>query len=93
MGWKDRSWYLDPDLAGAVFDRNGNGGPTVWADGRIVGGWVQRRDGTIAVRLLTDVGDEQRAAVAKAAADLEALLGDVRFSVRFPAPLQAELLA
>jgi Winged helix DNA-binding domain len=93
MGWKDRSWYLDPDLAGAVFDRNGNGGPTVWADGRIVGGWVQRRDGTIAVRLLTDVGDEQRAAVAKAATDLEALLGDVRFSVRFPAPLQAELLA
>jgi hypothetical protein len=93
MGWKDRSWYLDPDLAGAVFDRNGNGGPTVWADGRIVGGWVQRRDGTVAVRLLTDVGDEQRAAIAAAAADLEALLGDVRFSVRFPAPLQAELLA
>jgi hypothetical protein len=50
MGWKQRSWYLDPAVAAAVFDRNGNGGPTVWVDGRIVGSWVQRRDGTIAVR-------------------------------------------
>jgi hypothetical protein len=31
--------------------------------------------------------------IAKTAAELEALLGDVRFTVRFPAPLQAELLA
>jgi winged helix DNA-binding protein len=92
MGWKDRYWYLDPALAGAVFDRNGNGGPTVWVNGRIVGGWVQRRDGAVAVRLLADVGSAQRAAVDEAAAALEALLGDVRFSVRFPAPLQADLL-
>ena len=54
------AWYLDPDVAAAVFDRNGNGGPTVWVDGRIVGSWVQRRDGTIAVRLLTDVGAARR---------------------------------
>jgi hypothetical protein len=92
MGWKDRSWYLDPAVAAAAFDRNGNGGPTVWVDGRIVGGWVQRRDGTVAVRLLADVGSAQRAAIDEAAAAWEALLGDVRFSVRFPAPLQAELL-
>jgi hypothetical protein len=62
-------------------------------DGRIVGGWVQRPDGTIALRLLADVGAEQRAALEEAAGDLERLLGDVRFSVRFPAPLQAELLS
>jgi Winged helix DNA-binding domain len=93
MGWKQRDFYLDPALAAAVFDRNGNGGPAVWADGRIVGGWVQRRDGTIAVRLLADVGAEQRAAVDGAAADMEKVLGDVRFTVRFPAPMQADLLA
>ena len=80
------SWYLDPEVAAAVFDRNGNGGPTVWVDGRIVGSWVQRRDGTIAVRLLTDVGAEQRDEIDRAATGLQELLGDVRFSVRFPAP-------
>ena len=92
MGWKQRDWYLDPAIASSIFDRNGNGGPTVWADGRIVGGWVQRRDGTIAVRLLTEVGAAQRAEIDAAAAGLQELLGDVRFTVRFPAPLQAALL-
>lgn len=92
MGWKQRDWYLDPAIASSIFDRNGNGGPTVWADGRIVGGWVQRRDGTIAVRLLTEVGAAPRAEIDAAAAGLQELLGDVRFTVRFPAPLQAALL-
>jgi Winged helix DNA-binding domain len=93
MGWKQRAFHLDPALVGTIFDRNGNGGPTVWVDGRIVGGWVQRRDGRIAVRLLTDIPAYPRAAIDRAARALEELLGDVRFSVRFPAPLQAELLA
>ena len=46
MGWKQRGWYLDPEVGAAVFDRNGNGGPTVWVDGRIVGelGPAPRRD-------------------------------------------------
>jgi hypothetical protein len=76
-----------------VFDSNGNGGPTVWVDGRIVGGWAQRKDGTIAYKLLTDVGAEADAAMAAAAHDLEQLVGDTRFSVRFPGPIQRELLA
>jgi Winged helix DNA-binding domain len=92
MGWKDRSWYLDPEVGAAVFDRNGNGGPTVWVDGRIVGSWVQRRDGTVAVRLLTGVDDARKAEIDDAVARLRELLGDVRFSVRFPAPVQAALL-
>ena len=41
MGWKERSWYLG-DHQERLFDRNGNAGPTVWADGRVVGGWAQR---------------------------------------------------
>ena len=92
MGWKQRGWYLDPEIGAAVFDRNGNAGPTIWADGRIVGGWVQRRDGTIAVHLLTDIGAAQRDEIDATAARLQVLLGDVRFAVRFPAPLQAALL-
>ncbi len=92
MGWKQRAFHLDPRHVPVLFDRNGNGGPTVWADGRIVGGWVQRRDGTLAMRLLTDIGAEQREAIERSAHTVESLLGTTRFSVRFAAPLQAELL-
>ena len=37
MGWYDRNWYLGGHRS-QVFDTNGNGGPTAWWDGRIVGG-------------------------------------------------------
>jgi hypothetical protein len=90
MGWQQRNWYLGdhgPDL----FDRNGNAGPTVWADGRIVGGWAQRRSGEIVHRLLEDVGAEAAAAVAATAADLEGWLGPMRITPRFPTPLQKSL--
>ena len=46
MGWKQRDWYLPP-AAAESFDSNGNGGPTLWVDGRIVGAWAQTRDGEI----------------------------------------------
>jgi hypothetical protein len=93
MGWKQREFHLDPGHVPVLFDRNGNGGPMLWVDGRIVGSWVQRRDGTIAMRLLADVGAQARTELERHAHELEVLLGDVRFSVRYPAPVQAELLA
>ena len=92
MGWKQRDWYLDPAHTGRLFDRNGNGGPTVWVDGQIVGGWAQRKDGRIAYDLLADVGAEAISAIDGAAHELERLLGDTRFTVRFPAPIQSDLL-
>lgn len=48
MGWKERGFYLG-EHARRIFDNNGNGGPTAWWDGRIVGGWTQRDDGTVVV--------------------------------------------
>jgi hypothetical protein len=93
MGWKQRGFHLDPAHVPLLFDRNGNGGPTIWVDGRIVGGWVQRADGTVALRVLEDIGAERHAEVEQAAHELERLLGEVRFTTRFPAPLQAELRA
>jgi hypothetical protein len=93
MGWKQRDSYLDPSLVTEVFDRNGNGGPTVWVDGRIVGGWAQRPDGEIAFELLEDVGSASLAAVEARAAALADEIGPVRFKVRFPAPMQRRLLA
>jgi hypothetical protein len=90
MGWKERDWYLGPH-GPLLFDRNGNVGPTVWADGRIVGGWTQRKDGEVVHRLLEDVGSETVEAVEQAAAGLSKLLGDARVTTRFPTPLEREL--
>jgi hypothetical protein len=92
MGWQQRQWYLG-DTAAQVFDRSGNAGPTVWVNGRVVGGWAQRRSGEVVHRLLADVGREAASAVSREAAALEAWLGDVRVAPRFPTPLQSELLA
>jgi hypothetical protein len=92
MGWQQRRWYLG-EHAGVLFDRNGNAGPTVWADGRVVGGWAQRRTGEVVHRLLEDVGREAAGAVAAAAAELESWLGPMRITPRFPTPLQKELSA
>jgi hypothetical protein len=92
MGWQQRAWYLG-DHKPHVFDRNGNAGPTVWVDGRIVGGWAQRKDGEVVVRLLEDVGSERAAQVAAEAERLRQLVGDVRVTPRFPTPLDKELSA
>jgi winged helix DNA-binding protein len=90
MGWKERGWYVGPH-GPAIFDRNGNAGPTVWWGGRIVGGWAQRRTGEIVHRLLEDVGAEAGEAIAAECARLAAWLGDVRVTPRFRTPLEREL--
>jgi hypothetical protein len=90
MGWTERGWYLGEHRA-ALFDRTGNVGPTVWWDGRIVGGWAQRKDGEVAFRMLEDVGAEAAAAVEAAAGELASRLGDIRVTPRFRTPLEREL--
>ena len=92
MGWKERDWYLGPH-AGLLFDRNGNAGPTVWWDGRVVGGWSQRKDGQIVFRILEDVGEDGVRAVEAEAARLAAWLGDVRLAPGFLPPFQRALSA
>lgn len=81
MAWKCRDWYLGPH-AEDVFDVNGNAGPTVWADGRIVGGWAIRDDGTVATKLLTDIGRERTDAVHAEAERVESLLGGTVLKAR-----------
>jgi hypothetical protein len=90
MGWMDRSWYLGPHAA-ALFDRSGNIGPTVWSDGRIVGGWAQRPSGGVVYRLLEDVGSAAASAVAAAAAEVADWIGTVRVTPRFRTPLERDL--
>ena len=91
MGWKERDWYLGPHRP-HLFDTNGNAGPTIWADGRIVGGWAVRPSGEVVTRLLEDVGRETERAVAREAAALTAWYGSVQHVPRFPAPLYRELV-
>ena len=90
MGWKERDWYLGPH-GPTLFDSNGNAGPTVWWDGRIVGGWSQRRDGEIALGLLEDVGRDARAAIDAEVERFQAWVGDIRFSPGFLPPFQRAL--
>jgi hypothetical protein len=92
MGYTDRGWFLGPH-APRIFDRSGNIGPSVWADGRIVGGWAQRKNGTIAFKLLEDIGTDAERKVVHAAELLGAWLGDVRVTPRFRTPLERELSA
>jgi Winged helix DNA-binding domain len=91
MGWRERAWYVGEHTA-ALFDRSGNIGPTAWWDGRIVGGWAQRKDGEITVRLLEDIGAEAAAAIAAEAERLREWIGPgMRITPRFRTPLEREL--
>ncbi|HZF88817.1 winged helix DNA-binding domain-containing protein [Streptomyces sp.] len=93
MGWQLRDWYLAPELRPALFDRSGNVGPTVWWDGRVVGGWAQRPDGGIVWRILdgTGVGREAEAAIGAEAERLREWVGTTRVTPRFRTPLEREL--
>ncbi|MDQ3870428.1 MAG: winged helix DNA-binding domain-containing protein [Chloroflexota bacterium] len=90
MGWTARGWFLG-EHGPALFDRNGNAGPTVWWDGRVVGGWGQSASGEVVFRLLEDVGFDAVEAIESAAARLSAWLGRVRITPRFRTPLELEL--
>lgn len=91
MGWKERDWYIDAGSVPRLFDRFGNVGPTVWADGAIVGGWVQRPDGEVAVEPTVDLDARHRALLDEAIDELRTGVGDVVVRPRFPAPAQTDL--
>ncbi|MBA2301515.1 MAG: winged helix DNA-binding domain-containing protein [Acidobacteria bacterium] len=86
MGWFERDWYLGPYKA-QLFDTTGNAGPTVWWDGRIVGGWRQSDSGEVVLQMLEDPGAEGRSAIESEAARLTDWFGGTRVLPRFPSPL------
>lgn len=90
MGWKERDWYLggyERDL----FDSNGNAGPTVWWDGRIVGGWGQRADGQVVFELLEQVPARVVKRIAAESNRLTYWFDGVVARSRFPTPLEKRL--
>jgi hypothetical protein len=86
MGWYGRDWYLGPHRE-QLFDTAGNAGPTMWWDGRIVGGWRQDEDGAVVLQLLEDVGADAHSAFEREAGRLTAWLDGTRVLPRFPSPL------
>ena len=92
MGWKRRDWYLG-EHAPALFDSSGNAGPTVWWDGRVVGGWTQRPSGEVVYQLLEDVGADAMTAIETEAARLGEWLAATVVTTRFPAPVDRALRA
>ena len=92
MGWKARDWYLGPHRH-ALFDTAGNAGPTIWSNGRIVGGWAVLPSGEVVTRLLEDVGREATNQVSAEAARLTDWLRPTPVVPRFATPLARELVA
>ena len=90
MGWKDRAWYVG-DHASDLFDSNGNAGPTVWANGRVVGAWGQTEQGEVVVELFGRLGAATRKLMDAERESLRSWLGNVRIRTRFATPLGREL--
>jgi hypothetical protein len=91
MGWQARDWYLGPHKS-ALFDTNGNAGPTIWVDGRIVGGWAIDRSGDVLTKVLEEIGRETRSTIEAEAIRLAGWLSGVSSVPRFPTPLYKDLV-
>lgn len=90
MGWKQRDWVL-PENPRSLYDAYGNVGPTVWWAGEVVGGWAVRPDGSVAIELLADRGDDARRAIADAAEILASRLARTVVVPSFRTPLERRL--
>ena len=93
MGWKQRDWYVEDRLVSRLFDRWGNAGPTIWVDGRIVGGWAQGQKGELAIELYEELSPEQCEQLEGEMVRLLRAIGDTRYSIRFPSPSHKDLVA
>jgi len=90
MGWKQRDWYVGGH-AGAVFDRNGNAGPTIMIDGRVAGVWAQRPDGRVVWELLEKGLSGRQEQIEEKAEELQVWLSGHVVTPRFRTPLEKEL--
>lgn len=86
MGWFERDWYLGAHRT-HLFDTNGNAGPTVWHNGRVIGAWNQDTEGRVQLELLEDPGAPTRKALQRKATELTDWLAGTTVSPRFPSPL------
>lgn len=93
MGYRDRSPWVAPEHLPSLSDPLGNIGPTIWLDGRVVGGWGLSRSGMVAVRLFEVFDSVRLKAIINEAARLESALAGRRVSPQIWTPLVRELWA
>ena len=94
MGWRDRDFYLDPDHVPYLFDTAGNGGTTVWVDGRVVGCWIQDDEGRVRTILREPLTRSAHRPLAAEVERLDALLDGERITNVFASPqMRGEHLA
>ncbi|MER5866316.1 winged helix DNA-binding domain-containing protein [Kitasatospora sp. NPDC002040] len=91
MGWQQRDWYLPVAHRAELVDRSGNIGPTVWWNGRVVGGWAQHPDGRVRWEALEPLPREARTAIDAEADRLAHWLGPARVTPRFRTSLERRL--
>ncbi len=92
MGWKERSWYLPDEYVPMLFDRNGNAGPTIWVDGRVVGGWALSPSGEFRHRVFEPLTAEHNRLLHLEIERLISFMGDTRCTARFPTQITRELM-
>jgi hypothetical protein len=86
MGWRDRDFYLDRAHVPFLFDSAGNGGTTIWVDGRVVGCWVQDDDGRVQPLLREPITGDQRRRLDVEVARLDEFIGGERITNVFASP-------
>src|SRR5690606_8486704 len=91
MGWKERAWYLGPHYP-VLFDSVGNAGPTIWVDGKVVGGWAQRADAAVVYGLVEPVDAATLRQIDAEAARLTEWLSGKVVTPRFASPFHRQLV-
>jgi hypothetical protein len=91
MGYRDRSRFLSPAHYGKVFDRAGNAMPTVWVDGRVVGAWGQRKNGSVVYGLFVPVNRTACSLVNARRCELEVFLQGEPLGLRTDTPFTRDL--
>jgi hypothetical protein len=86
MGWRQRDFYLEAEHTPYLFDRAGNGGTTVWVNGRIVGCWVQDERQRVLPILLAEASRDQRRLLDIEVARLDEFVGGEHIHNVFASP-------
>jgi hypothetical protein len=91
MGYRDRRRFVAAEHHAQVLDRAGNAVPTIWVNGRVVGAWGQRKDGTVIYGLFGPGGAEERALLESKRQQLEGFLGGEYLPPRIRTPFTRAL--